>query len=104
MYLGSRTILAPAFVVALGVALVGLIAAQTRLAPAGIAQSPGRIAAESDLPWSDLSEPPAELLPLVTLLKETPKKQQLEALNGFTESPTASARARGLAAFASGVR
>lgn len=100
MVQGSRKVLTLAFALVFAGTLFALIAAEPR------ADSPEQAsprAAAATVPWEPLERPARGVREVSTLLKETPRKQKLDALSRLYDDKSLSVRTRGLAAFAAGV-
>lgn len=100
MVQGSRKVLTLAFALVFAGTLFALFAAEPR-ADAPEQASPR--AAAATVPWEPLERPAREVREVSTLLKETPRKQRLDALARLYDDKSVSPRTRGLAAFAAGV-
>ena len=100
MVQGSRQVLALAFALVFAGTLLGLIAAEPRAHSLERTAPPPPAAT---VPWEPLERTARELREVSTLLKETSRKQKLDALASLYDDQGLSARTRGLAAFAAGV-
>lgn len=100
MVSSSGKVLATAFLLVFAGTLFGLIAAQPR---ADGPESEPTTPASRVVPWAPLETPPPSVRTVTTLLKETPRRQKIEALSRLYADRSLSPRTRGLAAFAAGV-
>jgi len=100
MYQASARTLAPIFLLVFACTLLGLIAADPPPQQSAPLEPSTQLAI---LPWQPLADPPAAVATISALIESTPAKQRLPALLRVASDPSASTRARGLAAFAAGI-